>query len=475
MLFSSVVFLFYFLPVILFLYYICFWSRTVQNMLLLAASLLFYAWGEPKNILLLLASIMFNYMAGMLLEYFKDRKKAKKAVLVIVLVVNLGILFIFKYFNFVMQNINSVLGEEHKIQVAKILLPIGISFFTFQAMSYVIDVYRGETKVQKNPFSLGLYIAFFPQLVAGPIVRYTSVAEQIIGRKGTWQKFSAGSCRFVVGLSKKVLLSNQFAAVTDRIFTMQMQGGVPALLAWLGAISYAFQIYYDFSGYSDMAIGLGLMFGFKFEENFNYPYTATSISDFWRRWHISLGSWFKSYVYFPLGGSRLKNTDKVARNLLIVWMLTGIWHGAEWTFFLWGFFNFLLIAWEKFAKFEKWTIKPWIKHVYTLFFLLLFWVIFRADNVMQAGSYLSDLFLFGGHGFFSSHAVMFVKENLIYFLVGILFSMPVARRVNKRLFNRAKGTMLLEMIYPFAISGLFFICICYLLKGTYNPFIYFNF
>lgn len=475
MLFSSVIFLFYFLPAILILYYACFWSITIKNVLLFLASIVFYAWGEPRYIMLLFGSIVFNYLMGMLLEWVHEKRGLKKALFAFTLAGNIGMLFLFKYLNFVVQNVNSALGSEGAIRIPEIMLPIGISFFTFQAISYVIDVYRKETKAQKNLLYLGLYIAFFPQLVAGPIVRYTTVCAQITGRKETWQKFSAGSCRFVIGLSKKLLLSNQFAIITDHIFTMQSQGGIPSLLAWLGAVSYSLQIYYDFSGYSDMAIGLGLMFGFKFDENFNYPYMATSISDFWRRWHISLGAWFRTYVYFPLGGSRLKNSDKIARNLLVVWLLTGIWHGAEWTFFFWGLFNFILIAFEKFIGFEKWQGKQWVKRAYSLFFLMILWVIFRAENIIQAGSYLSDMFLFWKHGFFSSYVMMFLKENLLFFFAGILFSIPVAKKVNERMFGRKKDVLVLEWIYPFVITALFLVCICYLLKGTYNPFIYFNF
>ncbi len=470
MLFSSIIFLFYFLPVVLMLYYIFFWSRKVQNVLLLLVSLLFYAWGEPVYVFLMIGSVLYNYLMGILLAHFH-----KKFLLIVTIVGNLGVLFWFKYLNFFVQNINGALSEKYQLAVPEISLPIGISFFTFQAMSYVIDVYERRTQVQKNPFYLGLYVSFFPQLIAGPIVKYASVEEQIMNRKENWKKFSAGACRFVVGLSKKILISNSMAAVVDRVFEMQQQGPIAVTLAWLGAIAYTIQIYYDFSGYSDMAIGLGLMFGFKFEENFNYPYISRSIGEFWRRWHISLGSWFKQYVYFPLGGSRVKNKDIMVRNMLIVWSLTGIWHGAEWTFIFWGLFNFVFLLLEKLIDFESSKIPNWLKHLYCMFIVTIGWVLFRAQNLMQAGQYIANLFGFVKNGFCSDMSWMFLRENLICFACGIIFSMPISQYTNVYLYERKRGHRVMEYFYPFAIVLLFLLCMSYLVKGTYNPFIYFNF
>lgn len=472
MLFSSIIFIFYFLPIVLGLYYALSFSRRLQNGFLLIASLFFYAWGESKYVFLMIASILGNYILGLLVDKFRKRGQL---ILVLTCIFNLSILFVFKYLNFVIRNINELTGKN--LYEFNIVLPIGISFFTFQALSYVVDVYRGHAKVQKNPLYLGLYISFFPQLIAGPIVRYTTIEDQILNRKENFTLFSNGTCRFIIGLAKKVLLSNVMAVIVDRCFQLNtMYSALPVSLAWLGSIAYTFQIYYDFSGYSDMAIGLGQMFGFKFLENFNYPYMSRSISEFWRRWHISLGTWFKDYVYFPLGGSRVKNKDRIILNLLIVWFLTGVWHGAEWTFIIWGLLNFVFIALEKVISFEKLKINPIFKHIYALFLINLGWVIFRADNLVEAGNYIASMFGFRTLGFYSDYTWMFIRENFIFFIAAFIFSMPIAKRANLFLAeNKKKYTKTFSIAYPFVLILLFMICVCYLVKGTYNPFIYFNF
>lgn len=470
MLFSSIVFLVYFLPLVLVLYYAAFWSRKVQNVLLFVMSLVFYAWGEPSFVFLMLGMVGFIYVMGLI-----KARYPKKILLVITLAGNLSVLVWYKYFNFIVENLNQTLGEQYQIPMHHVTMPIGISFFTFQVMSYVIDVYYKRVKVQKNPLNLGLYIAFFPQLVAGPIVRYSDMEEQILGRKESFEKFSAGWCRFLVGLSKKILLSNSLAIIVDRIFTMQEHHAIPVTLAWLGTIAYTLQILYDFAGYSDMAIGLALVFGFKFEENFNYPYISKSISEFWRRWHISLGSWFREYVYIPLGGSRVKNKDKMVRNLLVVWLLTGIWHGANWTFLFWGLFNFVFIFLEKFMEWEKRDIPSPIKHFYCMMAVMLGWVLFRSKDLIQAGRYIANLFGFGADGFFSDYAWMFVKENFLVLVAAIVFTMPIAREVNKHLYEQKRGYKILEFCYPATMFLLLLYCLSCLVKGTYNPFIYFNF
>ena len=333
MLFSSIVFLFYFFPTVLVLYYALSFSRKLQNVLLLLASLVFYAWGEPVNVLLMIFSIVFNSAMGYLVQYCGGR--VKKGFLVLTVACNLGILFVFKYLGFVLDNLGITQGALGAFRPA---LPIGISFFTFQALSYVVDVYRGTVKAE-NPFYVGLYISFFPQLIAGPIIQYNTVADQIRSRRTSFELLSLGLCRFTVGLGKKVLLSNCFAAIADNVFGWSAIGveryPVPVTLAWLGSLAYSLQIYYDFSAYSDMAIGLGLCFGFRFGENFNYPYISCCISDFWRRWHISLTSWFTEYLYFPLGGSR-KGMFRRYVNIMIVFLVSGLWHGAAWSFVLWG-------------------------------------------------------------------------------------------------------------------------------------------
>lgn len=472
MLFSSVIFLFYFLPATLILYYGFKFNRKIQNVILLISSLFFYAWGEPKFVFIMIISIILNYIFGLLVDKYRKEKVKVKIILVLMSGFNIGMLFMFKYLAFAIRNISELTGKN--IFIPNIALPIGISFFTFQAMSYVIDIYRENGKVQKNPFYVGLYIAFFPQLVAGPIVRYESVAEQMVNRKETWAKFSIGVCRFITGLSKKVIISNNMAIIADHVYKMNGQSLVPISLAWLGSIAYTLQIFFDFSGYSDMAIGLGLMFGFKFDENFNYPYISKSISEFWRRWHISLGNWFKSYIYFPLGGSRVVNKDIMVRNMFIVWLFTGIWHGAEWTFVIWGFLNFLFILIERFTMFERLEKHKVLKHIYTLLIVNFGWVLFRSSNLIEAYNYFKAMF--GGSGqIFSEYTVMFIKEYFVFFVFGIIFSTPIAKRMNKKIVERAKFSDIFHICYPVVSMILFIIAVTYLVTGSYNPFIYFNF
>lgn len=468
MLFSSVIFLCFFLPAVLALYYLLFFSRTAQNVLLLFASLLFYGWGEPVYVLLMLFSILFNSLMGCLVQ---GERKGKRLFLVAALACNLGLLFVFKYLGFLLKN----LGMEG----FSVSLPIGISFYTFQALSYVVDVYWGKVKAE-NPFYVGLYISFFPQLIAGPILTYGTVAEQIRHRKESWDGLCLGVCRFVAGLGKKVLLSNNFAAIADNVFSWSAIGTerfqVPAMLAWLGSIAYSLQIYFDFSGYSDMAIGLGAMFGFRFPENFNYPYAAVSVTDFWRRWHISLTSWFREYVYIPLGGNRHENKDIMVRNLFLVWLLTGIWHGANWTFLLWGLFYFLVQLAERFFGYAEKIPGPIWNHVYTLLVVNLAWVVFRADDLYQAGRFYLNMLGLNRNGLWSDVAVLFLRENWVFFLAGILFSAPVARLGNEYLYksgSRLNGV--LAVCYPAGMLLLLVTCMAYLASGSYNPFIYFNF
>lgn len=480
MLFSSLVFILFFLPIVLILYFVLGFSKKLQNLFLLCASLIFYAWGEPKYVFLMLASILFNYLLGIIVDMKQKKGKNAKSALIVAIVVNLSVLFVFKYLTFVVNNLNNFIGSE-LIELPNIILPIGISFFTFQALSYVIDVYRGDAKVEKNIFNVGLYIAFFPQLIAGPIVRYNSIAEQIRERKHTLRKFCAGCARFAMGFAKKILLANQFAVVADHIFGLSADSGggisVPVTLAWVGAVAYVLQIFFDFSAYSDMAIGLGLMFGFKFEENFNYPYISKSVSEFWRRWHISLSTWFREYVYFPLGGSHVDNQDKMVRNVFIVWMLTGIWHGANWTFILWGFFNFVFILMERFTGFEKSEIPDFLKHVYLLVLTTLGMVIFRADSLTDAMRYFQNMFGVTGNGFFSDKAFMFIKEYGIFFVAGILFSTPIVRRCDQMITENRMPVMgrVINAAYPLVLLFLFVVSVIYLVRGGYNPFIYFNF
>ena len=480
MLFSSTVFLLYFFPVVFAGYYLLTFSRTAQNVWLFIASLLFYAWGEPVYVFLLLVSILANWGIGLLVERFSDRPRAKKWTLVTACVLNIGILFVFKYTGFLVRNINSIFAAE-LLPEPRLSLPIGISFFTFQALSYVIDTYRGDTRAEKNPFLVGLYVAFFPQLIAGPIVRYHSVAEQIRSRKSSWRKVSIGACRFVTGLGKKILLANNMAILADQIFSRSEMGianyNVPVVMAWLGMIAYTLQIYFDFSGYSDMAIGLGLMFGFKFDENFRYPYAAASMTDFWRRWHISLTSWFREYVYFPLGGSRVENKDIMIRNLFLVWLLTGIWHGAEWTFLFWGMWHLLFQLAERFLGYARNNSHRVWMHLYTMLVVMFGWVLFRARDLYQAGCYYSNLFGLSGNGFLSDTTGFLLREYGVWLVLSIVLCLPVAQQCNTLLVQGKMGRLgkIVNLLYPAAMLGLFLLCLAYLVRGSYNPFIYFNF
>lgn len=463
MVFSSTIFLFGFLPIAFFFYFIVFRkSRKWQNIFLLIISLFFYAWGEPLFVLLLIFSVILSWFCALMIDKYRESKKTAKAWLIVGIVINVSILFVFKYLNFFADNILRLFGKPNTL--TKIALPIGISFFTFQALSYVIDVYRDKKLSQKNPLYVGLYVAFFPQLIAGPIVRWETVADQIENRKESFDLFSSGVFKFVFGLGKKVFLANSFAIIADASFGM----ATPTFsMAWLGAIAYALQIFFDFSGYSDMAIGLGKMFGFKFKENFNRPYLATSVSDFWRRWHISMGSWFRDYVYFPLGGSRVKK-PRMIFNLFVVWLLTGLWHGANWTFIIWGLFYFVFLCIEKLTNIEKRKFPKPLRHIYTLFLILIGWVIFRANDLPSLISYLTGMF--AGKLDFAT-TLIYLKENWLVFLIGILCCLPVDLWLD-RLIKNEKVKLVFKTIF---LAIVFIVSIIYVAKSTYNPFIYFNF
>lgn len=475
MLFSSPIFLFYFLPIVLLLNYVFAFCRKLQNFILFIASIFFYAWGEPMYVLLLLFSIFINYIFGLLIHRQQKSIKKKKAVLIIACICNIGLLFVFKYLYFTVSSFSSIFGFSYSL--SPIVLPIGISFFTFQALSYVIDIYRKQANAQKNILYVGLYISFFPQLIAGPIVRYTSIENQIENRNINMKKFSVGICRFIVGLAKKVLLSNSLAIVVDFCFDASTNLEISVILAWIGAICYCLQLYYDFSGYSDMAIGLGLLFGFEFDENFNYPFISKSISEFWRRWHISLSSWFKDYVYFPLGGSRVENNTIMVRNLLVVWSLTGLWHGANWTFIIWGLYNFIFIFIEKLLHFEKSDTHPIKRHIYALLVIIIGFVIFRAPTIYDAGLYICQMFGFQTNGLVGSSTLMILQEFWIFIVIGIVFSTPIAKRINYYLVHKEWYHLetVFTMLYPIVMMLVFYVSVTYIVKGTYNPFIYFNF
>ncbi|GHT13456.1 alginate O-acetylation protein [Planctomycetales bacterium] len=460
-------------------------------MFLLLASLCFYAWGEPFFVFVMLVSIVVNWLFGLLVVPDAKNPTVSRAVLrrffiFLMLVFNLSIFFVFKYLMFTLANINYAFGVH--LFVPHILLPIGISFYTFQAISYVIDVYRGDAEVQRNPLKVGLYMALFPALIAGPIIRYKSIAEQIDNRTETLNDFSHGCCRFIAGFTKKMLLANTFALLADRAFSMP-SGEFSIMFAWMGAVAYTLQIYYDFSGYSCMAIGLGKMFGFSLLENFNYPYISRSVSDFWRRWHISLSSWFRDYVFFPLGGSRVKTRSRLVFNLFVVWGLTGVWHGANWTFICWGLFYFMLLTIEKLSGFddrvkkESSAVLRWDggaiygflyrfgRHVYVIWAFMTGWVLFRSETLNDALSYLQAMYGVGNIPLYNATAVTFFNENFYFWIAGILFALPVIPYF-QTCFGKSR---IYGVLYPVTYFFLFAVTVAYMVKGTYNPFIYFNF
>ena len=465
MLFSTSVFLFGFLPAVLFIYYVFLRkSRKGQNIFLTLASLFFYAWGEPIFVLIMIGSILGNWAFALWIDKVREDKKLVRLAMTLMVAMNMSIFFVFKYLMFTLENINFIFNSN--ITIPNIVLPIGISFFTFQAMSYVIDVFRKHGDVQKNPMNVALYIAFFPQLIAGPIVRYETVADQIHNRKETFDDFSEGVTRFVVGLMKKMLLANTLAVVSDKAFAAENPS---VLFAWIGAAAYTFQIYYDFSGYSDMGIGLGKMFGFHFLENFDYPYVSKSITEFWRRWHMSLGTWFRDYVYFPIGGSRVDTKARLVFNLFVVWFLTGVWHGANWTFVVWGLMYFFLITIEKLTGFSKKL--GFFGHIYTLFFVVIGWVIFKAESLPAAFTYLGNMIGIGSNGLMDINFKFYSKENVYFFIFAAVFSFPIAQYINAK-FGENK---LVSAMYPVVITVVFVLALTYVIKGSYNPFIYFNF
>ncbi|MDN5351348.1 MAG: alginate O-acetyltransferase complex protein AlgI [Clostridiales bacterium] len=453
MLFSSIVFLFWFLPIVLGVYYVLLRKTNSRNAFLFFSSLFFYAWGEPKFVLVMLLSIFANWQFGLAIDRVKVSPR-RRLLLTLAVSFNLLIIFIFKYLTFFAGIFFQLSGVA--LPIPEITLPIGISFFTFQAISYIVDVYRGKGVVQKSWLHVGLYIAFFPQLIAGPIVRYQTIADQINHRVEHLDDFSEGVTRFIAGLGKKVLIANQMALVADAAFSSAAPG---ASFAWLGALAYTFQIYYDFSGYSDMAIGLGKMFGFHFDENFNDPYRSNSVSEFWRRWHISLGSWFRDYVYIPLGGSR----SKLYRNLFVVWALTGLWHGASWNFVIWGLYYFVLIAFEKALGHALDRIPDFIRVGVTFLAVLLGWVLFRAPTLTAAAHYFGQMFSFSNGDTLSF--MRYFTEKKLFFMVAVLLSIPSVRKYRTRFAPLYVAELLL--IFALAVS--------FLLKNTYNPFIYFNF
>ncbi len=468
MLFSSITFLYIFLPIVCLL--CLFAKKKLHNTILLIASIIFYAWGEPAYLAIMLVTIIANYFGAILVDKFRDKSIKKTAALCGTILINLGFLIYFKYFDFLITNINSIFHSH--IKLLEVIMPIGISFYTFQALSYLIDVYRNEVKVQRDFYKLALYISLFPQLIAGPIVKYHDIENQIDNRDINFEKVNLGAKRFIIGLSKKIIIANTLGAIADKIFAQPPDSFSP-LIAWLGAICYSFQLFFDFSGYSDMAIGLGLIFGFKFLENFNYPYISKSITEFWRRWHISLSTWFKNYVYISLGGNR-KGLFKTIRNLGIVFLLTGIWHGAAWNFVIWGLWHGFFIILEKALKIKeksKTLLVNILRHIYTIFIFIIGWVIFRSDDMTYAINYLKNMFCLNNHS--NSYPLSYYLDRfeVIILIAAVMCSMPLFSKMLEKSNNNKilKAAINVWLIVLLVFSTMF------IANSTYNPFIYFRF
>ncbi len=472
MVFSSLLFLFRFFPVVLLLYYAV--PKKFRNLVLLLVSMVFYAWGEPVYVLLMVVSILISWTGGLLVDRFlnEGRETAARATLGISVALGLGLLGYFKYSDFILRTISSLSGAQ--VPLLQLTLPIGISFYTFQTISYVIDVYRGSAEVQTDLISYGAYVTMFPQLIAGPIVQYKTIDKQLRSRQESAQEFADGVDRFMIGLGKKVLLANNAGALWDGIKVMD-PGNVPALTAWIGIAAFTFQIYYDFSGYSDMAIGLGHMFGFRFLENFDHPYLSKSATEFWRRWHISLGTWFREYVYIPLGGNR-KGKAKQVRNIMIVWLLTGIWHGADWNFMIWGVYYGILLLLEKlvYGKFLK-RLPAWVQHIYSMFVVMIGWYIFSYNEISGKLGFLGAMFGRGA-GFASGGSIYLLYSNAVLLICLILGSTELPMKAGRKILSKVSGKngseILLRSLF---YTGIFLMSVAYLVGASYNPFLYFRF
>lgn len=465
MLFSSITFLYCFLPCVLLVYFVV--PDRLKNFTLLAASLIFYGWGEPKYLVFMLLSVTQSYIAALLVERFRGKKLAKLA-LALSAVASLGLLAYCKYADFFIENFNAVTGIS--VPLLKVALPVGISFYTFQILSYVVDVYRGDVPAQRNFIDLAMYIAMFPQLIAGPIVRYSDIAGSLKNRKTTLADASEGIRRFSIGLAKKILLANSAALLVSEFKAYNEK---TVLFYWLYALAYMLHIYFDFSGYSDMAIGLGRIFGFRFSENFNYPYISASITEFWRRWHISLGGWFRDYLYIPLGGNRVKPFRHVI-NILVVWAATGFWHGASWNFVLWGLLYAALLL------FEKYVLHPKIRfavpmHIYTLLFVMLGFILFDSASVADALTSFKALFGFGGIPAANTASLYYLKSNIVLLVVAVIGATPLPKLLYEKIGLRKLGGKILAVVTPLATLASVAICTAYLIDGSFNPFVYFRF
>ena len=465
MLFSSIPFLYYFLPAVLIVYFLV--PKCLKNTVLLLSSLFFYGWGEPVYLLLMVSSILLFYGCGIAIGKAKSQQW-KKIWLAVSVVVSLTLLGIFKYADFFISSVNATTGLG--IPLLRLALPIGISFYTFQCLSYTIDVYRGEAEVQMNPISFGAYVSLFPQLIAGPIVRYVDVARELNSRTHTWEKIALGLRRFLIGLAKKIIIADNFALLM-KLF--RQSGEQSVLFYWMYAIAFTLNIYFDFSGYSDMAIGLGKIFGFHFIENFNYPYISRSIQEFWRRWHMSLGSWFRDYVYIPLGGNRVSRGRWIF-NTLVVWMLTGLWHGAAWNFVLWGLLYAALLLFEKFVPAIH-KLPRVLSHIYVLLMVMLGFVLFNAESLGQAVGDIGGLFGFAGVPLVTTETLYYLRSYGVLFVMGFIGATPIIRDTAKKLAESPKTAKIVAFLEPAFLLVLLLVCTAYLVDGSFSPFLYFRF
>lgn len=466
MLFSSIPFLYYFLPSVLILYFIA--PKKLKNTVLMLSSLVFYGWGEPKYVILMIASIVIGYFSGILIEAFSE-KKLSKVFLGISVAVNLGFLAYFKYADFFIENFNTVTGLS--VSLLRIALPIGISFYTFQILSYTIDVYRKDVPAQKNIINLAAYITMFPQLIAGPIVRYSDIAKQLDERTHSFENFSKGIRRFILGLGKKILIANSLGELCD-IFKASDDKSV--LFYWLYAVAFGLHVYFDFSGYSDMAIGLGRLFGFHFSENFNYPYISKSATEFWRRWHMSLGTWFRDYVYIPLGGNRVSKI-RWFFNIFVVWFLTGFWHGAAWNFIIWGLFFAVLLVLEKLVLLKYLNKTKVLSRIYTLVAVGISFVIFNATDMKEAFSYIGGMFGAGDVPLASTEFFYYLKSFAVTLVIGIIGATPIVKKAVEKVFENTKASKFIWILEPVGLVVLLAVMTAYLVDGSFNPFLYFRF
>lgn len=466
MLFSSIPFLYFFLPAVLILYLIV--PKCLKNTVLLVSGLVFYAWGEPKYVVIMVLSIIIGYVFGLLIEKFRG-KKAAKVFMIMSVVVDLGFLVYFKYADFFIENFNNVTGLG--IPLLRIALPIGISFYTFQILSYTVDVYRGTVEAQKNPVNLGAYISMFPQLIAGPIVRYSDVEKELRNRTYTLSKTYDGIIRFTVGLGKKILIANALGELCE---TFKATEEKDLLFFWLYAVAFSLHIYFDFSGYSDMAIGLGKFFGFTFMENFNYPYISRSVTEFWRRWHISLGQWFRDYLYIPLGGNRV-STIKHLRNIFIVWFATGFWHGADWNFIVWGLLFAVLLTLEKMWLGKYLKNSKVISRIYVLFIVVISFVIFNAADMSEAVRYIGGMFGVGISGIMSPEYLYYLESYALILIVAVIGCTPIPKTAVQKIKETRAGNIAVSVLSPVFAVTVLILCTAYLVDGSFNPFLYFRF